>query len=210
MKNFLRMGLFAVVAGSVLSLLPMSVSALQPPQLIVVEGLEGYKLLVQLAGTDNSRDYTDILIYMTNNNLIHGDMHLVSSSSLARDFAHVRRFVEGIEALKIPVRRGANLDDVFFDFHFGDNVDGRVASWRTTVLIDNAVISFMVMEREYIEGTVIATRQPNAWGTWLHPYESSLIQDNQYQRSSYLISQGNLRIRVSLFVLGDADFYAME
>jgi len=156
MKKITKVGLFALVIVLVFSTVPMTVSALQPPRVAQVWGIEGYKLLVELVNAPDAEAFDMLYGYMTQHK------HLIDGGSLLRNEAlggptqYVEQFVAAFEVLRFPIRKSGELGWVEFSEFSPENF------LQMTINIDRANYRFHLnmTQREYVDGIEITELFP--------------------------------------------------
>jgi hypothetical protein len=105
-KMLVTLFLFAIAA-----MLPMQISALQPPQTMSVYGIEGYRFLLKLAAAEDEETFNRLQTYMTNRDILRGGI-FYEHYSWGRD--NLELFIHSFETLLFPVLRGEELGWVEF------------------------------------------------------------------------------------------------
>ncbi|MCL2388407.1 MAG: hypothetical protein FWC89_12810 [Defluviitaleaceae bacterium] len=188
MKNLIKIGLFAVVAGLALSCLPMRVPALAPhdpmnpwppPRTARVNGVEGYKVLLLLADAPNAEVFDAIRAESIDEGLIEDQGSLL--------WVRRNEFIATIEAQIFPILRGEELGWLEYDeLH---NMFSGYPLWKSFT-VDDIVYDFFITswDDKHVEEMEI---------TQLPPPSSNPNNEDQV-RVSYQINKGNHEIQVCI------------
>jgi hypothetical protein len=175
MKKILIMLLiFAITA-----IMPLRVSALQPPRTMSVYGIEGYRFLLELAAAEDEETFNRLQIYMTNRGILRGGISY-EHHSWGRD--NLELFIHSFETLRLPVLRGDELGWVEFrEFSMQPNLSVYVSIDSPVGFLDrkspdsNSFRSFsfnLSLGEEYVDGMEMIERN-TPWSDRLIDYNIS-------------------------------------
>lgn len=110
MKNFLK--IFLIMASALVILIPVQVSALQPPRVAQVYGIEGYKFLLELAAAEDEETFNQLRSHMINRDILEdggGLLHFSINPGDGSRNTYLQRFISAFETLRFPILKGEEL-----------------------------------------------------------------------------------------------------